>query len=73
MTSSLNKLLADCFKTLADGPKTGLLAARAISNTMHAAALQQPWIYDSFDECWFAKNSTISVFTMSRPTDLQKL
>ena len=27
-----NKLLADCFKTLADGPKTGLLAARAISN-----------------------------------------
>ena len=25
------KLLADCFKTLADGPKTGLLAARAIS------------------------------------------
>ena len=25
------KLLADCFKTVADGPKTGLLAARAIS------------------------------------------
>jgi len=32
MTSSLKKLLADCFKTVADGPKTGLLAARAISN-----------------------------------------
>jgi len=31
MTSPLKKLLADCFKTLADGPKTGLLAARAIS------------------------------------------
>jgi len=26
------KLLADCFKTVADGPKTGLLAARAISS-----------------------------------------
>jgi len=24
-------LLADCFKTVADGPMTGLLAARAIS------------------------------------------
>ena len=34
MTSSLKKLLADCFKTLADGPKTGLLAARAISTYM---------------------------------------
>jgi len=32
MTSSLKKLLADCFKTVADGPKTGLLAVRAISN-----------------------------------------
>jgi len=32
MTSSLKKLLADCFKTVADGPKTGLLAARAISS-----------------------------------------
>jgi len=31
VTSSLKKLLADCFKTLADGPKTGLLAACAIS------------------------------------------
>jgi len=31
MTSSLKKLLTDCFKTLADSPKTGLLAARAIS------------------------------------------
>jgi len=27
------KLLADCFKTLANGPKTGLLAARAISTS----------------------------------------
>jgi len=27
------KLLAVCFKTVADGPKTGLLAARAISST----------------------------------------
>jgi len=26
------KLLEDCFKTVADGPKTGLLAARAISS-----------------------------------------
>ena len=33
MTSSLKKLLADCFKTLADGPKTGLLAAHVISIT----------------------------------------
>jgi len=33
MTSPLKQLLADCFKTfLADGPKTGLLAARAISS-----------------------------------------
>ena len=32
VTSSLKKLLADCFKTVADGPKTGLLAARAISS-----------------------------------------
>ena len=31
MTSSLKKLLADYFKTVADGPKTGLLAACAIS------------------------------------------
>jgi len=31
MTLSLKKLLADCFKTLVDGPKTGLSAARAIS------------------------------------------
>jgi len=30
MTSSLKKLLADCFKNFADVPKTGLLAARAI-------------------------------------------
>jgi len=32
VTSSPKKLLADCFKTLADGPKTGLLTACAISN-----------------------------------------
>jgi len=32
MPSSVIKLLVDCFKTLADGPKTGLLAARAISS-----------------------------------------
>jgi len=31
MTTPLKKVLADCFKTLADGPKTGMLAARAIS------------------------------------------
>jgi len=31
MTSLLKKLLAGYFKTLADGPKTGLLAAHAIS------------------------------------------
>jgi len=35
MTSSLKKLLADCFKTVADGPKTGLLAARAIPSQSH--------------------------------------
>ena len=33
----------------------------------------QLWIYDSFDDCWFAKHCTISVFKMSRPTDFQKL
>jgi len=41
--------------------------------TMHAAALQQPRIYDSCDDCWFAKHCTISVFKMSRPTDFQIL
>jgi len=40
--------------------------------TMHAAALQQLWIYDSFDDCWLAKHCSISVFEMSRPTDFQK-
>jgi len=35
MTSQLKKLLADCFKSLADGPKTGLLAARAISSLLY--------------------------------------
>jgi len=37
MTPPLKKLLTDCFETLADGPKTGLLAARAISNCWVAA------------------------------------
>jgi len=27
----------------------------------------------AFDDCWFAKHCTISVFKMSRPTDFQKL
>jgi len=40
---------------------------------IHAAALQQLRIYDSFDDCSFAKHCTISVFEMSRPTDFQKL
>jgi len=40
---------------------------------MHAAALQQLWIYDAFDDRWFAKHCAISVFEMSRPTDFQKL
>jgi len=38
MTSPLKKLLVDCFKTLADGPKTGLSAARAISNNQQCLA-----------------------------------
>jgi len=42
VTSSLKKLLADCFKTVADGPKTGLLAARAISNLYLTAAASGP-------------------------------
>ena len=41
--------------------------------TSHAAALQQFWIYNLFDDCWFTKHCTISVFKMSRPTDFQKL
>jgi len=41
--------------------------------TLHAAALQQLWIYGTFEDCWFAKHCTISVFKMSRPTDFQKL
>jgi len=36
-------------------------------------SLQQLWIYDSFDDFWFAKHCTISVFKMSWPTDFQKL
>jgi len=45
VTSSLKKLLADCFKTVADGPKTGLLAARAISNRHRTRRLEQ-WKID---------------------------
>jgi len=41
--------------------------------TLHAAALQQLWIYGSFADCWFARHCVISVFKMSRPTDFQKL
>jgi len=29
--------------------------------------------YDSFDDCWFAKHCSISVFKMSRPTDFQNV
>jgi len=45
VTSSLKKLLADCFKTVADDPKTALLAARAISslNSSLAAAAGELW------------------------------
>jgi len=46
---------------------------KMMCSTMLAAALQQLWIYDLFDDCWFAKHCTISVFKMSRPTDFQKL
>jgi len=35
--------------------------------------LQQLSIYDSFDDCLFAKHCSISVFEISRPTDLQNL
>jgi len=41
--------------------------------TMHAAALQQFWIYYSFDDCWLGTHCKISVFEMSRPTEFQKL
>ena len=34
---------------------------------MHAAALQQLWICDSFDDCWFAQHWSITVFKMWRP------
>jgi len=30
------------------------------------------WIYGSFDDCWFAKHCTKSVFKISRPTGFQK-
>jgi len=43
MTSSLKKLLADCFKTSVDGPKSGLLVARAISNVEIYQRLVQGW------------------------------
>ena len=47
--------------------------ARSRWCTVHCTPLQQLWIYDSFDDCWFAKHCTISVFKMSRQTDFQKL
>ena len=31
------------------------------------------WIYGSFDDCWFAKHCTKSVFKISRPTGFQKV
>jgi len=41
--------------------------------TVHCTPLQQLWIYDSFDDCWFAKQCSISIFKMSIPTDFQNL
>ena len=43
----------------------GLYTFKMMYFKMHAAALQQFWIYDSFDDCWFATHCTISVFKMS--------
>jgi len=40
---------------------------------VHCTRLQKLWIYDSFDDCWFAKHSSISVYKMSRPMDFQNL
>jgi len=46
MTSSLQKLLAVCFKT-SDGLKIGLLAARAISNGASVSSNQNRMEFDS--------------------------
>ena len=43
------------------------------SNGATGMPLQQLVIYDSFEDCWFAKHCTISVIEMSRQTDFQKL
>jgi len=43
------------------------------SNGATGTPLQQRIIYDSFEDCWFAKHCTISIFEMSRQSDFQKL
>jgi len=48
MTSSLKKLLANCCKTVADDPKTALLAARAISNSDTPAPVHQGFQFGIF-------------------------
>ena len=45
----------------------------AVQCTMHATALQQLWIYDSFDYCWFVEHCTISLFKMSRQNRFPKI
>jgi len=47
--------------------------ARSRRCTVQCSLLQQPSIYDSYDDCWFAEHWSISVFKMSRPTDFQNL
>ena len=34
-------------------------------HAMHAATLQQLWLYDSFDDCWFAEHCTIEALSYS--------
>jgi len=40
--------------------------------TVHCAPLQQLWIYDSFDDCWFAKHCGISVFIKCQDQRISK-
>jgi len=46
MTSSLKKLLTDCFKTLADSPKTGLLATFNIYIPDWPTTVSRKYAYD---------------------------
>ena len=41
------------------------------STPLKRTRLEQYWNYDSFDDCWFAKHCSISVYKMSRPTDFR--